>query len=114
MALNQVQHDDPMYRLLRDGSIKEFNRGNLQGEFCDPTYCDLRNLDLRALDAIGIDFSNSYFRSADLRRIGFSAGRLEGASLNDFKISRADFPADLTPDEIVLSVNRGTRMRHRK
>jgi uncharacterized protein YjbI with pentapeptide repeats len=112
MALKPVQYDDPMYRLLRDGNIKEFNRRKSQGESCDLTCCDLRNLDLRGLDAIGIDFSNGYFRGADLRGIDFSASRLEGASLNDAKISGAYFPTELTPEEILLSVDRGTRMRY--
>jgi hypothetical protein len=36
-----------------------------------------------------------------LRGIDFSTARLEGAR----------FPADLAPDEITLSVERGTRLR---
>ena len=41
------------------------------------------------LDGGGIDFSNSYFRSADLRGVDFSTSRLEGVSLNRAKISAA-------------------------
>jgi uncharacterized protein YjbI with pentapeptide repeats len=41
------------------------------------------------LDAGGIDFSNRYFRSADLRGVDFSTSRLEGVSLNRAKISGA-------------------------
>src|SRR5207247_7924437 len=37
------------------------------------------------LDGGGIDFSNSYFRSADLRGVDFSTSRLEGVSLNRAK-----------------------------
>jgi len=66
------------------------------------------------LDAVGIDFSNSYFRGADLRGIDFSTANLEGASLNGARISGVLFPAKLAPQEIKLSVNRGTRLRYVK
>jgi uncharacterized protein YjbI with pentapeptide repeats len=87
MALKPLNYQDPLYQLLRDGNIKEFNRRKAQGERCDLTCCELRNLALRGLDASGLDFSNSYFRAADLRGIDFSTARLEGASINNAKIS---------------------------
>ena len=114
MGLRPATYEDPMYRLLRDGNIKEFNRRKAQGERCDLTDCDLRNLDLRGLEADGLDFSNSYFRAADLRGVDFSASRLEGASLNDAKISGAYFPVELSAQEVLLSVEYGTRMRYAK
>lgn len=113
MALKPLNHDHPMYQLLRDGKVEEFNRRKAQGESCDLTSCDFRNLDLRGLDASGLDFSNSYFRAADLRGVDFSASRFQGVSLNDAKISGAYFPAEIAADEIRLSVERGTRMRQR-
>jgi|GEM_PF-509558 len=58
---------DPMYQLLREGCIKEFNVKKAAGDKCDLRSCDLRGLDLRGLDAAGLDFSNSYFRQSDLR-----------------------------------------------
>ena len=114
MALKPLNYDDPLYQLLRDGSVKEFNRRKSEMVTCELISCDLRYLDLRGLDAAGIDFSNSYFRSADLRGIDFSKAWLEGASLNGARISGASFPAELAPEEITLSVNHGTRMRYRK
>ena len=59
--------DDPMYRLLREGCIKEFNVKRAGGEPVDLTRCDLRGLDLRGLETDGLDFSECYFRQADLR-----------------------------------------------
>jgi uncharacterized protein YjbI with pentapeptide repeats len=114
MALKPLDYNDPLYQLLRDGNIKEFNRRKAQGEQCDLSGCELRNLDLRGLDAGGLDFSNSYFRGADLRGIDFSTARLEGASLNNAKISGAYFPFEISADEITLSVTHGTRLRYRK
>jgi len=76
--------------------------------------CDFRHLDLRGLDAEVIDFSNAYFRASDLRGIDFFKARLEGASINGARISGAFFPAELSADEIILSVEHGTRMRYAK
>jgi uncharacterized protein YjbI with pentapeptide repeats len=114
MALKPLNYEHPMYQLLRDGNVKEFNRCKGAGARCNLTDCDLRNLDLRGLDAGGLDLSNSYFLNADLRGIDFSTARLEGVSLNGAKISGTYFPAELAPDEISLSVELGVRMRYRK
>jgi len=104
---------DPLYQLLREGNIAEFNKRKAAGQKPDLTACDFRNLDLRGIDADGLDFSDSYFRQADLRGIDFQNARLDGASLNGAKISGAYFPATLSAEEIRLSVELGTRLRAR-
>jgi uncharacterized protein YjbI with pentapeptide repeats len=104
--------NDPMYRLLREGCIKEFNVKRAAGEQVDLTRCDLRGLDLRGLEVDGMDFSECYFRQADLRGIDFRKAKLEGASINAAKISGAYFPVELTASEIELSLLHGTRMRY--
>jgi len=114
MAIKPLTYEDPLFQLLREENVKEFNRRKSQGEACDLSNCDFRYIDLRGIDANGIDFSGCYFRDADLRGIDFSKSWLEGASINGARISGAYFPADLTPDEILLSVNHGTRLRYRK
>lgn len=105
--------DDPMYRLLREGAIEEFNSRRAAGESCDLVGCDLRTMDLRKLDARGLDLRDCYFRQADLRGIDFSETNLEGASINAAKISGAFFPKQLSAEEITLSLTHGTRMRYR-
>lgn len=105
--------DDPMYRLLRDGAIEEFNARHAAGESCDLTGCDLRNVDLRKLDARGLDLRNCYLRQADLRGVDLSETNLEGASINAAKISGTWFPRELSAVEINLSLTHGTRMRYR-
>lgn len=112
-TLRALNYEDPMYQLLRDGDVVEFNRRKAAGQNCDLTHCDLRSLDLRGIDANGLDFSHCYFRSANLRGVDFSKSRLEGASLNEAKISGAYFPAELSADEIALSVEHGARMRYK-
>lgn len=104
---------DAMYLLLREGCITEFNAKKASGEKVDLRGCDLRGLELRGLDADGLDLSDCYFRQADLRSIDFRNARLEGASINAAKISGAYFPAELTANEIELSLLHGTRMRYR-
>jgi uncharacterized protein YjbI with pentapeptide repeats len=105
---------DPLYLLLRNGEIAEFNRRVAKGEACDLTNGDFRSTDLRKLEAVGLDFSGSYFRQADLRGIDFSQCRLEGASIHGAHIAGVFFPLELSPEEITLSLLYGTRMRYRK
>ena len=103
---------DPMYLLLREGCIKEFNAKKAAGDKCDLRACDLRGLDLRGLDADGLDLSDCYFRQSDLRGVDLSKANLDGASINACKISGVLFPAALSASEIELSLLHGTRMRY--
>lgn len=107
-----VIKDDPLYQLLREGKIDEFNKRHAAGEACDLTSTDFRGVDLRGLVADGLDFSNSYFRQSDLRGIDLSTAKLLGASIHGAKISGVFFPADLAPEEILMSLEHGTRMRY--
>lgn len=106
-------NNDPHYKLLREGRVKDFNERKKLGEKIDLTDCDFRGLDLRGLDATGLDLSGCYFRQADLRGIDFSTSRLEGASINGAHISGAYFPRELSAEELTLSLLHGTRMRYR-
>ena len=113
MSLKPEFKSDPMYMLLREGNIDEFNKRKAQGESFDLTNCDLKALDLRGIDANGVDFTNTYFRLADLRGIDFSSSRLDGASINETRIAGCLFPKELDAQEIYLSLTCGTRMRYR-
>jgi len=104
--------DDPMYRLLREGDVEEFNTRRSAGEACDLRGCDFRTLDLRKLDAKGLDLRGCYFRQTDLRGVDLSEANLEGASINAAKISGTYFPPTLTAEELTLSLTHGTRMRY--
>ncbi|WP_026179796.1 pentapeptide repeat-containing protein [Hahella ganghwensis] len=105
--------DHPMYQLLRDEKIEEFNTRKGQGEAA-PSFelCDFRGLDLRGLDAHGLDLRGAYFRGADLRGINFEDTLMEGASIAATKISGCLFPKALPADEIIMSLTHGTRMRY--
>ena len=102
---------DPMYQLLRDEKVEQFNKLKADGKTCDLTGCDFKGLDLRNLDARGLDLTDAYFRGADLRSIDFRGSQLSGASLADAKISGCYFPDDIPASEILMSVQQGTRLR---
>ncbi|UCH10165.1 MAG: pentapeptide repeat-containing protein [Fidelibacterota bacterium] len=105
--------DNEMYRLLREDKIDDFNAKRAAGEACDFRGADFRNVDLHGADVRNIDFSDCYFRQANLRGLDMSTCRLEGASIRDARISGTYFPKELTPEEIRLSHQFGTRMRYR-
>jgi hypothetical protein len=106
---------DPLYRLLRDGKVAEFNQRIAAGETAQLTSCDFRHINLQGLEVKGLDLSNSYFRQADLRGIDFSEClSIEGASIHGAKISGVRFPDELSAEEILLSLEHGTRMRYQK
>lgn len=107
-----IKNDDPLYRLLRDGKVVEFNQQKARGAKSDLRGCDFRGVDLRGLDAAGLDLSNCYFRQADLRGVDFTQSKLEGASINSAKISGTYFPKELSASEIELSLIHGVRMRY--
>jgi uncharacterized protein YjbI with pentapeptide repeats len=103
--------NDAMFKLLRVGDVKEFNKLREQGRKCELKGTDLRGSDLRGLDADGLDMSNCYLRQADIRGIDFSNTILEGASIHNAQIGGAYFPAKLPAAEIRMSYELGTRMR---
>ena len=104
--------NNPMYQLLRDGNITEFNARFEGGEKPDLSNCDFRNVDLRGLEVTKTDFSGSYFRQADLRGLDLSDCNLEGASIHGAQISGMLFPKELSAQEILLSHQQGTRLRY--
>ncbi len=113
MAEPIISHD-PLYQLLRDGQIEQFNQRIKSGQVTDLTGCDFRHMNLQGLVTDKLDFSDCYFRQADLRGIDFRACKgMEGASIHGAKISGAYFPKALSPEEINLSLQHGTRMRYR-
>jgi uncharacterized protein YjbI with pentapeptide repeats len=106
--------DDPLYQLLRNEDIKEFNEQRHKMDNSHLRSGDYRGRDLRNMEADGLDFSNSYFRNTDLRGIDFRNTNLSGASLIDAKVSGTYFPDQLSAEEIRLSLDTGTRLRYRK
>lgn len=107
------QLDTPLYKLLHSENVKGFNAQKPKDGTVDLKGGDFRGLDLRLLDASGIDFTDAYFRGADLRGLDLRQACLEGASIAHAQISGAYFPVELSADEILMSMNFGTRLRYR-
>ncbi|CRM07085.1 MULTISPECIES: pentapeptide repeat-containing protein [Pseudomonas] len=105
--------DTPLYALLHKDDIRGFNHQRPKEGVIDMRGGDFRGLDLRDLHADDVDFTDAYFRSADLRGLDLRHCSLEGASLAHAQISGTYFPPELTADEILMSVNFGTRLRYR-
>ena len=104
--------DDEMFALLRAGRIDEFNKKRDTSTEYDVSGSDLSRIDLRGLNAENINFENAYFRMSDLRGIDFRKARLEGASFASANISGCYFPTELRAEEILFSLNHGTRVRY--
>jgi uncharacterized protein YjbI with pentapeptide repeats len=104
---------EELYKLLREGKIEEFNKRRERGESCDLSGADFRGVDLSGMNADGLDMRNCYFRMCNLRGIDFSSTQLEGASIHGAQISGVLFPAELRAEEILLSLEHGTRMRYK-
>lgn len=105
--------NDPLYETLRNENIEAFNQAKARmTEYPSFSHGDFRGLDLRGIDVGDLDLSHAYFRGADLRGIDFSRTNLHGASIAGAKISGCLFPTELHADEIVMSLNHGTRMRY--
>jgi len=109
-----VIKQDPLYQLLRDEDIDGFNAQRDSLNTSELKSGDYRGRDLRKMNADGLDFSNAYFRNSDLSGIDFRNTNLEGASLLDSRLSGVYFPDELSPEEIRLSLDTGTRLRYRK
>lgn len=111
---HELHHiDHPLYDILRNEDIKAFNAEKAKlSELPSFAHGDFRGLDLRGLDAKGLDFRHAYFRGTDLRGVDLSKSRMEGASIASAKVSGCYFPHRLEADEIVMSLNHGTRMRY--
>ena len=107
------QLESPLYRLIRGENVAGFNAQKPQNGEIDLCSGDFRGLDLRTLDATRVRFTDAYFRGADLRGLDLRETCMQGASLAHAQISGTYFPEELSADEILMSVNFGTRLRYR-
>ena len=104
--------DDPAFKSLRLGDFEAFNRLVASEKLLDFSNADLRGVDFRGVADPGkISVRGSYLRDADLRGLDLRGWDMEGCSLYQAKISGAYFPINLAADEILDSVQLGTRMR---
>jgi len=98
---------------LEEGGRETFNELVAQGKIPDLQNQNLENLDLRGYDLSNMDLSGAYMRGVNLSGLDLRGANLSGVSLKDAKVSGCYFPKDLAADEIRLSLEFGTRVRHR-
>lgn len=103
------KHD--LYLLLRKEHITEFNKA-VEGQ----NGYDLKNINLRGRNLTGANFkfadmSGAYLANCTLKGINFTHANMEGASLHRARISGVYFPKNVSAEEILNSVNYGTRIR---
>ena len=110
-----VISSDPLYLLLRENKVAEFNQRVAAGEEVNLVGCDFRHVNLTGLNTEGLDLSGCYFRQSDIRGVDFTKCKtMIGASIHAAKISGVFFPDDIRADEILLSLEHGTRLRYGK
>jgi uncharacterized protein YjbI with pentapeptide repeats len=100
--------------ILFEENREAFNKLVAAGKI--PTFCDqnLSDLDLTGFVLKEADLSGAYLRGANLSGQDLSLAKMHGASLKNAKISGCLFPANISAEEIRLSVDTGTRLRHKE
>ncbi len=101
----------PAYRCLRVGDIGGFHRYRSEEDVVDLTNADLRGIDLRKADLRNVVLRGAYLKDADLRGQDLRHHDLEGCSLRNAKIGGVFFPENIRPEEVIMSVQHGTRIR---
>jgi uncharacterized protein YjbI with pentapeptide repeats len=104
----------PKPEIIFEENLKKFNELVELGKQPDLRNANLSGLDLRSAKLTGLDLSGCYFRGANLSGLDLSGCNLQGASLRGARISGVLFPADVSAEEIRLSVDFGTRIRVKK
>lgn len=111
MDTKPVISDNELYQLIRNENVEAFNSQRDKSKPLNFRGLDFRNQDLRGMDVTNVDFTDCYFRSADLRGLDLRTCKLDGASMHNARVSGAYFPDNISPWEIRLSIEFGTRMR---
>ncbi|MGD9633783.1 MAG: pentapeptide repeat-containing protein [Pirellulales bacterium] len=107
--------DDPTFKALRLGDFAGFNREAAGKKVLDYSDTDLRGVDFRGVTEVNkLVVRGAYMRDADLRGLDLRNWDMEGCSLYHAKVSGAFFPANISAQEIITSVELGTRMRASK
>ncbi|MDR2727353.1 MAG: pentapeptide repeat-containing protein [Deltaproteobacteria bacterium] len=90
-----------------------FNEQVAQGKILHMRNQNLADLDLRGYNLSNMDLSGSYMSGANLSGLDLRGADFSGVSLKNAKVSGCYFPKDLAAEELRLSLEFGTRIRHR-
>ena len=101
----------PRSKLFFEENRDKFNELMAQGKIPHLRNQNLADMDLRGFDLRTTDLSGSYLRGANLSGQDLSYARLVGVSLRNAKVSGCLFPKGISPEELRLSLDFGTRIR---
>lgn len=101
----------PRAELLLEENLERFNDLVRQGQPPDLRGANLAGLDLRQALLRGLDLAGCYLRGANLKGVDLSGCNLKGASLRGAQVSGTLFPENISPQELRLSLELGTRIR---
>ena len=100
----------PRLDLLLEENLERFNELVRQGQPPDLKGANLAGLDLRKALLKGLDLSGCYLRNTNLKGVDLTGCNLKGASLRNAQVSGALFPDNISPEELRLSLELGTRI----
>ena len=101
----------PHFEMLLEENQERFNDLARQGQAPDLKGANLAGLDLRKAQLQGLDLSGCYLRNANLKGVDLTGCNLKGVSLRGAQVSGALFPDNISPQELRLSLELGTRLR---
>lgn len=100
-----------LYLLLRKERITEFNEKTANSKEIDLQNVNLRGRNLTNANLKHADLRGAYMANSNLKGVNLSHAKLEGASLHRARISGVYFPKNVDAQEILNTVNYGTRIR---
>jgi len=104
--------DEKALALIQEDQLEAFNKYvESNGGAVDLSNAHLRAYDLRKYRLRKANLTGTYMRATDLRSVDLSEATLDGASIKEAKVSGVLFPRNLSPQEIMLSLVYGTRLR---
>lgn len=103
----------PKPNILYEENREKFNALVAEGKIPDLRNQNMSDLDLRGFNLSRADLSGGYLRGANLSGQDLSESNLSGVSLRNANVSGCLFPKDLPIEEIRMSLDFGTRIRHR-
>jgi len=104
----------PRPQELFEENRHKFNEAVAQGLRPDFSYQNLSDLDLSCFDLHNANLAGSYLRGVILSGVDLSDAYLHGASIKGARVSGCLFPVEIPAQEIWLSLEKGTRIRHPK
>jgi uncharacterized protein YjbI with pentapeptide repeats len=111
MDIKRAQRPKELFEENREKFNDGVARGLIQADFRGQ---NLSEMDLTGFDLHNADLSGAYLKGAILGGVDLSGAYLHGASFRGARISGCLFPIEIPAAEIMMSVEKGTRIRHPK